>query len=373
MTHKKVKILFTIPNFDTAGSGKAMLKIIQRLDKNLFEPHIACDHDRGAFFEIVKNSGIPVHLFHTTSKERNRIKMLFDCWRKRKFYRNNNFDLVHSFHYSDEYTEALSVRLAGKKWVYVKKNMNWGGNAWKVRSFLANGILAQNTDMMEHFFNGNNKAVLCGRGVDLQEFFPQKPSEKLRNEFGIFPHTKVLLTVANLVPVKGIEVLLDAIEKVPFDSSQDVRLFIVGDDQNEYSKELKEKATKLTIPVIFTGKRMDVSEFHSISTIFILPTLNKGRKEGSPVSFLEAMASGTYSLGSRIPGLKDQLAELPDQLFEAGNSVELAMKMEKALLMSEEEMNEKIERQMESIKSGFTIDQEVKRHEDFYKRVLKIN
>ena len=32
-TNKKWKILFTIPNFDTVGSGKALLNLCNRLDK----------------------------------------------------------------------------------------------------------------------------------------------------------------------------------------------------------------------------------------------------------------------------------------------------------------------------------------------------
>ena len=35
-TNKKWKILFTIPNFDTAGSGKALLNLCNRLDKKGF-------------------------------------------------------------------------------------------------------------------------------------------------------------------------------------------------------------------------------------------------------------------------------------------------------------------------------------------------
>mgnify|MGYP007113009428 CR=1 FL=1 len=32
---KKIKILYTIPNFNTAGSGKALLNVISRIDKNI--------------------------------------------------------------------------------------------------------------------------------------------------------------------------------------------------------------------------------------------------------------------------------------------------------------------------------------------------
>jgi glycosyltransferase involved in cell wall biosynthesis len=367
MPTKRFKILFTIPNFDTAGSGKAMLKIIQRLNPDLFEPHIACNHDRGAFFKVVQDSGIPIHIIQTTTSMKNKWKGLWYCWKMRKFYQENHFDLVHSFHYSDDYSEALSVRLAGKKWVFVKKNMNWGGNGWKLRSFFSNGILAQNSDMMKFFFPRSSKVVLCSRGVDLNEFHPQPPHSGLVQEFGIAKETKVILTVANLVPLKGIEVLLDAVEKIVAPDS-DVRVFIVGEDKNQYGEQLKQRASNLSVPVLFTGKRMDISAFHSISTIFVLPTLSKG--EGSPVSFLEAMASGTFSLGSKIPGISDQLKNLPQQLFEAGNAQILAEKIQEALSWNDFEMKEKIEAQLKIVQNGFTIEQEVQRHENFYLKVL---
>jgi glycosyltransferase involved in cell wall biosynthesis len=118
---------------------------------------------------------------------------------------------------------------------------------------------------------------------------------------------------------------------------------------------------------------LDVSAFHSIAHVFVLPTLNKGRKEGSPVSFLEAMASGTYSLGSRIPGIKDQLKELPQQLFEAGNADELSQKLNEALSWDVAELKSKIDLQLSAIQNGFTIEQEVARHEAFYRNFLSMD
>ena len=52
---KKWKILFTIPNFDTAGSGRALFNIINHLDENYFESHISCSHSKGELFkEIIR-------------------------------------------------------------------------------------------------------------------------------------------------------------------------------------------------------------------------------------------------------------------------------------------------------------------------------
>lgn len=368
MPTKRTKILFSIPNFDTAGSGKAMLKIIQRLNPDLFEPHIACNHDRGAFFKVVQDSGIPIHILQTTTSMKNKWKGFWNCWKMRKFYQEHHFDLVHSFHYSDDYSEALSVRLAGKKWVFVKKNMNWGGNGWKLRTFFANGLIAQNSYMYEVLFKAAPKVFFSPRGVDTKEFYPQAPMASLVQEFGLQSDTKVILTVANLVPLKGIEVLFKALEDIPIKPSDDIRMIVVGDDTNSYAQELKILAKKLPIPVIFTGKRMDVSSFHTISSIFVFPSF----KEGSPVSLLEAMASGTYTIGSDIPGIRDLLKDLPQQLFPKGDSVTLKEKMMEALAFSEQEMNEKINQQLDVIQNGFTIEQEVNRYEAFYKKVLSM-
>lgn len=41
MKNKKIRILYTIPNFDTAGSGIALMKLITGLDKELFDISIA--------------------------------------------------------------------------------------------------------------------------------------------------------------------------------------------------------------------------------------------------------------------------------------------------------------------------------------------
>ena len=81
---KKI-ILFTIPNFHTAGSGKALLNIAMRLDRRYFEPHIACFHDKGSFFNVVKNSGIPIHIFQFTNSMSNRISGIYKCWKISKF------------------------------------------------------------------------------------------------------------------------------------------------------------------------------------------------------------------------------------------------------------------------------------------------
>jgi len=77
MVHR-LKILYTIPNFDTAGSGIPLLKIASSLDTNYFEPHIACLCDRGDLFQEVLKSDIKVHIIDLYKNARPIISMMIE-------------------------------------------------------------------------------------------------------------------------------------------------------------------------------------------------------------------------------------------------------------------------------------------------------
>ena len=121
---KKIKILYTIPNFDTAGSGIPLLKIANSLDTNYFKPQIACCHDRGEFFQEVKNSGLEVHIIDLYKNARPITKMLKECYQLSKVFKKINPNIIHSYNYSSDYTEPLAAKMAGIKWIYTKKNID---------------------------------------------------------------------------------------------------------------------------------------------------------------------------------------------------------------------------------------------------------
>ena len=368
----KIKVLFTIPNFDTAGSGKALLKIAERLDPDRFEPEICCMHDRGAFFKVVQASGIPVHLFPYTADMSNRLKGLQQVWRISRFFKSVSPDIIHSFHYAPDYSEALAARLAGIKWVYTKKNMNWGGsskNGWRLRSWLANGIIAQNTDMLRDFFPGWKKVTLIPRGVDVAEFTPGAPSSEVVARLKLTPEKRLILCVANLVPVKGVEVLLEAFALIAH-NLPDVHLAVVGDDQSEYGALLKEKAQTIAPDrIFFTGKVLNVVDYLRAADVFVLPTLNKGRQEGSPVSLLEAMACGVPVLASNVAGIRDQLNSCKELLFKPGDADALS-KLLTDLFQKTTQESETLGRHLRTeVLRHLTIDTEVSRHSDFYLNV----
>lgn len=265
--------------------------------------------------------------------------------------------------------------VAGIPWVFTKKNMNWGGsskNAWNLRSFLARKIAVQNTDMIKQFYPKSKKTVLIPRGVNVSSFKNTK-NQEVPMQILDFPDDKrYLICVANLVPVKGVEILIHAFHKI-LAKHPKWHLLVVGDDTNDYGDELKQLVSELTMDdkITFTGKQLDILPFLDKAEVFILPTKDEGRREGSPVSLLEAMANGKVVIGSDIPGIRDQLAKFPDSLFKASNIDDLSQKLEHYMSQSPEELKRIGTVFYNHVHLEYPLKKEIKRHEDLYRMIIK--
>lgn len=311
---KKIKILFTIPNFDTAGSGKVLFDLAKGLNKNFFEVHIACSHSKGAFFKDVELLGFTIHIIEVTCKPRPYFSILTRIKPFKSFVKKNKFDIVHSWHWSSDWTEVLATRLGGAKFVYTKKAMTWGNIHWKIKSYLSNFIITINEEMKNYF--PNKKAQkLIPLGLDTAYYNPELFPKREGTVFKI-------ITVANLVPVKGIEVLINAFRLL---NNQDIQLEILGDDRAGYATELKKMVEDLGLQnqITFLGKHNDVRLFLKHADLYVIAS----KKEGMPMALVEAMCMGVPVLGSNISGINFVLKDFPNLLFEAKNEKELSEKI----------------------------------------------
>ena len=373
----KIRVLYTIPNFDTAGSGIHLLSIAKRLDSDLFEPQIACRFDRGGFFQEVRNTGIKIYLIDYYINARPLIKMLYECYKLSRIFKEISPDIIHSYNYAADYTEPLAARMAGIKWIYTKKNMSWKGpsyRGWRLRTFLANGIIAQNSDMIDDFFYNNRKAELIPMGIDINEYKKQQINSRVLEKWNINSGTRVIMSIANLVPVKGIKILIKAFEGLYIDYTN-WALMIVGNDTGNYAIELKDYLANkpdLKERVIFTGVQKNVRELLNIAEIYVQPTLNIGRKEGGPVATLEAMANGKIIIGSNISGIRDQLLDqFPHHLFTAGNITELKQKLDQ-FMANDKNTNERIGNNfINYVKETFNTSIQKRESELFYQNLTQ--
>lgn len=96
-----------------------------------------------------------------------------------------------------------------------------------------------------------------------------------------------LLTVARLVPQKGIDILIDSLDLTNVDMAH-WPLTLVGDGPERQALEKRVRDSGLQERVRFMGFRSDVQTFYQKAGIFVLPS----RFEGMPNALIEAMAAG---------------------------------------------------------------------------------
>lgn len=357
---KRIKILLTIPNFNTAGSGKVVYDLANGLDPNKFEVEIACGDNKGEFFSTVESLKLPIHIIETKTDYKPYFTLLFRVRRVSKFYKKHNYDIIHSWQWSNDWTEALAAKLVGKKWMYTKKAMGFANKHWKIKSKLADFIVTINDEMRAYFPNKKTQRLIP-LGIDTTYYSSQKNT--VNND--VF----TIITVANLVPVKGIEILLHALKEI---NSDTVELKILGDSDNDYSKKMKALTSSLHLEhqVQFLGRQLDVRPYISESDLYVIPTLNQGRKEGMPMALVEAMSMGIPLLGSNITGINFVLKDFKELLFEAGNAKALSKKIVEIQSMSIEERSA-LGRQLRSYcEEHYSLSAFIDAHELLYKEIL---
>lgn len=368
-----IPILFTIPNFITAGSGREMLNIVQRLDRAYFTPSICVLKKGGNLDTEITKLGIPLLELPFSIPIHPYRSLLARASDAARPFRPHRFALWHSFHYSDDYSEPIVARLSGAKyWLYTKKNMSWNSNAWYLRSMLASRIVLRNTTMARCFFSGRflkHKSPWIPPGISTELFRPDLPPRNgLRQQLAIHRDTVVAGCVAHLVPVKGHPTLIEAIARVP-----SMVLLIVGKPlDRDYVSSLEGLARQFGISerVHFVGGIQDVPALLVELDIFVLPTWAKWRMEGCPLALLEAMSCGRACIATDIPGSRDLVEhgrsglivppEDPAALAEALGRLAADPGLRRTLGASARER----------VVQRFSIESEVAAHEALYREIL---
>lgn len=361
----KIKILFTIPNFDTAGSSKVVYDLVNKIDKDQFTPEICCHRDGGEFFNKVKNLGVPIHVFPLSPSYHPYYKIPYHIYKTYKFFKKHQFDIIHSWHWSSDIIEPLAARLTKIPFVYTKKAMSWGSRSWFWRSKLSTKIITINKDMISAFFQDmEHKVVYIPLGVDVEYFNPKSCINTIPDSMTESKVDFNIVTIANLVEVKGIELLIEAVKKI---KNTPVKLWIVGNNNNAYGQGLIKKYASNEIQ--FLGSKQDVRPYLTLADAFVIPTKDEGRKEGLPVAPMEAMAYGKVVLGSEIAGIKDLLENFKECLFQPGNVNDLHNKLMMLINKNPKERFQLGLKMQELIKNKYAIETCVKTHEDLYTKL----
>jgi glycosyltransferase involved in cell wall biosynthesis len=157
------------------------------------------------------------------------------------------------------------------------------------------------------------------RGVDRGRFRAGDRAEA-RARLGWDPQRRTLLWVGRMVPVKGLDVLIDACARLP--RHLDFALYLAGDGPLRGELASRARQAGLADRVVFAGTvpHGELADWYRAADVTVLPS----RSEGVPNVLLESIACGTPFVASGVGGVPEIADLRADRLVPAGDARALA-------------------------------------------------
>jgi hypothetical protein len=163
-------------------------------------------------------------------------------------------------------------------------------------------------DLRDRFFRlcgGPVPAVVEPAPFDEALFSRRTPDEQARLRQRLSDGRSIVLGVGRLVPVKGFDVLVRALARMPRDRRP--RLVLLGEGPERSA--LLERAARAGVDAHLPGAvgRAAVADWMSAAILYVQPSveLATGRAEGMPVAVREALAIGVPVIASAVGGLRE--------------------------------------------------------------------
>ena len=148
------------------------------------------------------------------------------------------------------------------------------------------------------------KVIVIPNGINLDHFPLGDQTNRLNQ----------VIYVGSLIHRKGVMTLIQAVAKVHA-QLPGLQLLVVGEGDQRAELEEKVRQLQLEDVVLMPGPKSqkDVSHLIRQSKLFVLPSI----EEGQGVVLVEALASGTPCVGSRVGGIPDVITPDVGKIVEA--------------------------------------------------------
>jgi glycosyltransferase involved in cell wall biosynthesis len=300
---KKIKILYyySSSQVDT-GSPRAMLRMIDSLDRNRFQPAFMASR-AGSLIDELRSRKVEIIEGEVASVSwKNPLRLIARVRAKRRILRQFGVDFVHM---NEPGWNSDIVLAAGLARIPVALHLHNPGNISKKnfnfaiarRVFLCSA--AQSNEIV-NFDKIEDKCVVLHNAVDIGLFASGRP---IRAAIGLAQDDIVIGTIAQISHRKGIDLFLDTAERLVASGKQ-LKFVIVGPKavkEEQYFQSIIDRIKQgpLRESVIYLGSRVDVPDVLASFDVFFLPT----RAEPFGMVVIEAMAAGVPVVVSGVGGI----------------------------------------------------------------------
>lgn len=227
--------------------------------------------------------------------------------------KKEKIDLLHCQGFLSSLLGFLLSRLTGLPYLVTVQRLERRGNPLKSLVYRKAALIIAASTAVKRYFEeiGCQNIEILPNGIDLKRFKNLEPK----------PHQGfIVITVARLEKVKGIEYLIKAIDVL---RSNNIELLIIGDGSERKNLENLTRNLVLEKKVRFLGQipNEKIPEYLVLADCFVLPSL----REGFGIAVLEAQAAGLPVIGTKVGGILDLIENgKTGLLVEPGDSQALA-------------------------------------------------
>ena len=340
-------VLFVTPYLDVGGTEKVILQLCGLLSNSIQTTVLSSG---GALVDQFKKKKAEI-VSDKNMQARSLFGILFAAVIVHKIVRQKQYHVInpHSF------ISLCSVWI-GTRFVYAKPKILFSLHIPEkdhyyivIRLFLLITripTVVVSEAIKQELIKGFGKkldVITVYNGVDVNSFSHVKKAS---------PDTEVkkLICVSRLVLRKNHHVILRALRIINQEyPAIKVKLYFYGDGEFQSELEKFVKSLNLVDQVVFCGTKKDVRDCFDEANVKILAS----KKEGLPLSVIEAMASGVPVICSRIDGNKELITHQQNGLlFEPDDEVALASAILK-LLVDPVYANDLTKKALQTVKSKF--------------------
>ena len=367
------RVLHVIDSFDLGGAQTFLLDLVRHFDSSRFMAEVAAMHGAGVFESAFNEAGIVTHSLSPAK---------FPPWYFPNFLKlmqRSKFDILH-FHLFGANLCAKPLAIAvGHRAIIVHDQCNDASrerNPFLLASdALANRgatrIIAVSESVRRYLLDredlADSKVEMIPNGIDAEMFVPAGKEERrhAKDALGLAEGSFVIGGVGRLVPQKNFSLFLEAAASIAPRYS-DVIFVIAGSGPLETALRKQTHRLGISERVRFLGHVADRTLLYHALDALVMPS----DFEGTPMTLLEAMASGLPVVASTVDGIAEVCTQGVDALLVSRRDpVGFVSAMERVITQAE--LREHLARNARgTILARYEIRNIVRRVEAIYDAVL---
>jgi starch synthase (maltosyl-transferring) len=358
------RLLYIITELDVGGAENALCELATRLDRQAFQPEVACLYGEGPLAGRLRARGVDVHPLGARGKWDLRV-----LWRLRRLLRRA--DLAHSFLFHANMVTRVAAIGAGLAAVVSSARIAERSRPrrrslerWTHR--LIDAQVCVSTGVRDWYAAGGfptHKLLVIPNGVDVDRFAGRDPAFK--TQLGLPADTPLVTAIGRLHEQKGMEFFLRAAASVRH-SRPDCHFLLIGRGPLEGKLRAQARELRLDDHVTFLDFCGQIPDVLKATDVFVLPSL----WEGMPNVVLEAMAAAVPVVATRVEGVADIIEHGKTGLLLMPKDIPSLSSSTRRLLDEPGRARAIGEAAQAHVRASFSIEATVRRHHELYARLL---